>query len=244
LTEERRRVKAAAIDVDGTLTVARGNTLLDCHGVAAVRLLEGHGVPVALISGNSVPVVTGLSLYLGASGPALGENGCVAFYRGGLHHFCSGKPPRELVEEVKALGFEESWQNRFRFHEVALVPRVRGSGLREIVERAARLAEKWGFKAIWSGYALHIQPPGGGKGTGLRGAAKLLGVREEDFLAVGDGENDVPMLEAAGVAGAPGDASEEAKRVADIVASSPGARGTLEIVALVLGVDPLDVTVC
>ncbi len=238
------KVKAAALDVDGTLTVERGNTLLDCSGVTAVRLLESHGVRVSLISGNSVPVVTGLSLYLGATGPALGENGCVAYYRGSIYHFCEGKPPRELVEAVKSLGFEESWQNRFRFHEVALIPRVRGREALSLVEKASAIISEWGYRAVWSGYALHVQPPGGGKGTGLRGAARLLGVSEREFLAVGDGENDVPMLAAAGVSGAPADASEEAKRVASIVASRPGARGTLEIVARVLGVEPGEVTGC
>lgn len=238
------QVKAAAIDVDGTLTVARGNTLLDCNGIAAVRLLEEKGVKVVLISGNSVPVVTGLSIYLGASGPSLGENGCVAYYNGVIHHFCEGKPPRELINEITALGFKESWQNKFRFHEAALIPKERGSGVETIVERAVKLAEKWGFTAIWSGYALHIQPPGGGKGTGLRGAAKLLGLSEESFLAIGDGENDVPMLRAAGVSGAPGDASDEAKRVASIVAKAPGARGTLEIVSKVLGVRLREIPVC
>jgi len=50
---------------------------------------------------------------------------------------------------------------------------------------------------------------------------------------VGDGENDVEMLARSAVSGAPGDASRQAKMAASIVASSPGASGTLEIISRV-----------
>lgn len=231
------KVRAAAIDVDGTLTVARGDTKLDCCGITAVRVLESRGIKVSLISGNSLPVVAGLSVYLGASGPALGENGCVAFYRGEVIHVCNGRPDEGLVEELKSLGFVESWQNRFRFHEVALVPEDPSKRRdRSFIESAIRLVESWGFKAVWSGYALHVQPPGGGKDAGLRAAARILGLDPGDFLAIGDGENDVPMLKIAGVSGAPGDASREAKEAAGIVANLPGAKGAMEIISKVLGI--------
>ncbi len=47
---------------------------------------------------------------------------------------------------------------------------------------------------------IEILPPGANKGEGLRTLAGWSGIPVEKFIAVGDGMNDLPMLEAAGFA--------------------------------------------
>ena len=56
---------------------------------------------------------------------------------------------------------------------------------------------------------------GANKGTGLRNMAAHFGIPVEQTLAMGDGGNDVPMLEAAGIGVAMGNALEEVKAAAE-----------------------------
>jgi len=90
------RIKVVAADVDGTLTVRRGNLLLSLEAVEAIRELEARGITVVLASGNSVPVTAGLARYIGARGPSVAENGCVVFHGGERIHVCRGRPPSSL----------------------------------------------------------------------------------------------------------------------------------------------------
>lgn len=55
------------------------------------------------------------------------------------------------------------------------------------------------------------------KGVGLRKLAEFYGIKREEIVAFGDGENDIALLEFAGKGIAPANAREEVKRVADIV---------------------------
>jgi len=56
----------------------------------------------------------------------------------------------------------------------------------------------------------------GHKGTGIRQMANYYQVPIEDTVAIGDNFNDVPMLEAAGLAIAMGNAAEEVKKICDV----------------------------
>ncbi len=60
--------------------------------------------------------------------------------------------------------------------------------------------------------------PGVDKGSGLRRLCDLLGVDIRRVMAVGDSDNDIPMLEAAGFGVAMGNASAQVKAVADWIA--------------------------
>ncbi len=57
----------------------------------------------------------------------------------------------------------------------------------------------------------------GGKGTGLKKVAELYGVPIEKTIAIGDSQNDISMLKAAGLAIAVGNARADVKAVADYV---------------------------
>lgn len=74
---------------------------------------------------------------------------------------------------------------------------------------------------LWSDpELLQIMHPSASKAAALRYVADHYGVKLENVLAIGDATNDVPMLEAAGIAVAMDNACEAAKRVADWVAPS------------------------
>jgi Cof subfamily protein (haloacid dehalogenase superfamily) len=60
--------------------------------------------------------------------------------------------------------------------------------------------------------------PGVDKGSALRKLCQILDVDPKRVLAIGDSENDIPMMQAAGFAIAMGNATEHVKAVADWIA--------------------------
>jgi 5-amino-6-(5-phospho-D-ribitylamino)uracil phosphatase len=72
---------------------------------------------------------------------------------------------------------------------------------------------------------IQIMDAGSSKGAALRLVAKHYGVPMDQVMALGDAVNDVPMLEAAGVAVAMDNAHPDVKAVADWVAPSNNDHG-------------------
>jgi len=229
------RFKLVLSDVDGTITVRRGSLLLCLEAVRAIRELESSGVVVSLVTGNSVPVAAGLARYVGASGPVVAENGCTVFYRGILHHACRGKPPSELEERLVERGFRASWQNPYRHHDLAFLPpgdMEPSEAMRIIMEESEALG--WRGRILWTGFAFHVAPPEASKASGAGLAARLVGASLDEAIALGDGENDLELLRAAGYSAAPSDAEESVRREADYIAGEPGGRGFAEVAKLIL----------
>jgi phosphoglycolate phosphatase (TIGR01487 family) len=227
------RIKLVATDVDGTLTERRGSLLVSIEAVKAIRILESRGIKVSLVSGNSLPIVAGLSRYLGASGPAIGENGCLVFFRGEIIHLCKGEPSRELMNRLRELGLVESWQNPFRIHDKAF--RIPSSlDPTNILEKVRELASQENMRVLWSGYAIHIQPQGGGKGNGIKMASRLLGISLSEIAVIGDGENDLDMFFPEAFKGCPSDADPKVKEHADYIAKYPGGKGFADFALRVL----------
>ncbi len=88
-------------------------------------------------------------------------------------------------------------------------------------EEFIELAERVGLKGInyyigWTAW-LDLAPQGVSKATGLQSVAQELGVGAEDVLAIGDGRNDVEMLQWSGRGVAMGQAPLEVQEAADDV---------------------------
>ncbi len=83
--------------------------------------------------------------------------------------------------------------------------------------------EEWKIASIrdactatrWNGDGLDIVARDGGKEKGIRRFLEDLGISPEQTIAFGDGENDVGMLQAAGIGVAMGNAVDAAKAAAD-----------------------------
>jgi len=72
---------------------------------------------------------------------------------------------------------------------------------------------------------IQIMHPGINKGTALKAVAEIYNVPMGQVMAIGDATNDVPMLEAAGVAIAMDNAGAPVKEVADWIAPSNNDHG-------------------
>lgn len=68
------------------------------------------------------------------------------------------------------------------------------------------------------------------KGTGLLALAAQLGISPEQTIAVGDADNDLPMLRAAGLAVAMGNANENARVASDVTVADNNHGGCAEAI--------------
>ena len=80
------------------------------------------------------------------------------------------------------------------------------------------------------GYNIEINAAGVDKGTGLMELGALLGIRPEEIMACGDGDNDIRMLELAGVGVAMGNAGENVKAAADYIAETNDHEGAAKAI--------------
>ena len=69
-------------------------------------------------------------------------------------------------------------------------------------------------------FYLEVIPRVINKGQGIRDICRTLGISPEEVIAFGDAANDIPMLEAAGMGVAMGNAAEAVKAAADRVTLS------------------------
>lgn len=95
--------------------------------------------------------------------------------------------------------------------------------LAHLVEGSARLTQ-----ALPD--ALELLPYGASKATALKVLLKDLKLNPEEVLAIGDGENDIEMIQLVGLGVAMGNANPKLKAVADAVVASNDADGVAEAV--------------
>lgn len=86
------------------------------------------------------------------------------------------------------------------------------------------------------GYNIEINAAGVNKGKGLVELGELLGIRREEIMACGDGDNDVAMLEEVGFGVAMENAEEKVKEAADYITGTNDEDGVADaIVKFVFG---------
>jgi Cof subfamily protein (haloacid dehalogenase superfamily) len=86
---------------------------------------------------------------------------------------------------------------------------------------------------------VEVLPPGTSKGTALKALLKELKVDPEHVLAIGDAENDLEMIQLAGIGVAMGQAEQRVKDAADFVVASNAEDGAAEALErFALGIEP------
>ncbi len=74
--------------------------------------------------------------------------------------------------------------------------------------------------ARWHSSAIDIIPKGGGKADGILATLEKHGLRKDEVIAFGDGDNDLTMMELAGIGVAMGNGTDRLKAEADYVTAS------------------------
>ena len=225
-TRERRLYRAVVTDVDGTLTDA--SRRLDPVALAQVRRLEDAGVPVLLATGNVLPIALALYRSLGLTGPIVAENGGMLYRRtpqgkDRVERLADPRLARQAFRRLVAAGLpvRRLFTDRWRESEVALEPTV-------AVQRIRRALGRIPVEVESTGYAVHLMERGVGKLPTLARALGYLGLTVQDCVVLGDGDNDVPMLRAAGFGVSFASASRRARRAARYVTRAKYSAGFVE----------------
>ena len=222
-------IKVVATDVDGTITDCK--EALDVEAITAIRELEKNGIRVMLCSGNALCVLKALGRYIGCTGPLVCENGGVVEYKGKMWVLSQNRRAADIVKALRETygdRVEESWSNRYRFVDMAIIRNMDFEGVKSVVGRFG------GMKVIDSGFAYHILDENVNKGKALSKAISILGVEPAAVAGVGDSTTDIELLEACGLKCAVANGDKGVKEIADYVAKEPFGEGFAEIAQMIL----------
>ncbi len=182
--------------MDGTITDP--SRRIDTGAIECIRSLVDDGIEVVLASGNTSCFMDALCKMIGTGGTFIAENGGV--YRightGTLHINGDQGVSSTALEIVQAYyrkkGIELDLYNpTYRYTDLAFARTVPA-------EEVAQVLAGQTVQVIDTGFAIHLQAEGISKGTALLALARDMGLSPKDFFAIGDGINDVQMLEWAG----------------------------------------------
>lgn len=222
-------MKAIALDIDGTITNYTRKVCISA--IKAIREAENVGVPVILATGNNITYTQTTSTIIGCSGGSIAENGGVI-----------SKSP--YPGDFKVLGDKDKCENAFnhlkkelegqypinltydsdiRISEIAIDRTFSGDIAREILK-------DFDIAVYDTGFALHFSDPNVSKGKGLEILANEKKIKTEDILAVGDSENDIPLINSAGIKVAVDNADNKLKNVADYITKEKYGDGVLEAI--------------
>lgn len=238
------RIRIVVADIDGTITETLYSYRLSTRVVELLRRLEDRGYRVVLASGNSVPMVAGLARYLGVSGGVVAENGGAVFYEEEIEWLCDDETSERLEALLESIytryreALTPSWQNRFMKCSKALKKREPSVSLEKVAReiRSLMVSERLGdYEVSCSKFAIHINPPGSTKSSGVERLLEIHGVSWDEVLAVGDSENDIDMLARAGIGCLVGDVPEDMRSGVRCVSRRRAGEGFIEIVESVLG---------
>ncbi len=247
--------RLVALDIDGTLVDEFSRMPKRVRD--AVRRVVDADVPVVLATGRSwlatQPIFDALGL---PPGRAISSNGAVVVDYPPLETIHEERfDPSDSLRRISELaphalvGVEEGmkWRVSRPFPEGELMGEVRISTLEEMSSRPVSrivlrdpdsteekfmdLTRRLGLHEVsyfigWSAW-LDIAPKGVDKASGLERVIAHLGVAREDVLAIGDGRNDIEMLQWAGRGVAMGNAPSDVKAVADHVTGAFHDGGTV-----------------
>jgi 5-amino-6-(5-phospho-D-ribitylamino)uracil phosphatase len=88
----------------------------------------------------------------------------------------------------------------------------------EKLKQIRETVDSWGTLEITNSHPCNIElnPLGVSKASGVEAVCQLLGITMAEVIAMGDSENDITMIRAAGLGVAMGNAQDEVKRIANI----------------------------
>ena len=223
-------VPPLVLDIDGTLTDE--NRRIDPRVFERLRAWDA---PVVFATGKALPYPIALCEFLGLPVVVIAENGGVVCLDTAkceeLVVAGDREGARAVADDYRTAGYDLGWGevdlvNRWRETELAVSRESPLSPLREI-------ATTHGLDVVDTGFAYHVKSPEVDKGQGLEIVAERLGRTPEEFVAVGDSENDAETFAVAGRSFAVANADATAKARADHVTDAAYFDGVLEALRLV-----------
>jgi hydroxymethylpyrimidine pyrophosphatase-like HAD family hydrolase len=203
-------LRILALDFDGTIAV---EDRLDRDSAEAIREARAAGLLVVLVTGRRLAELDALVLEPDLFDAIVGENGAVLRFLAEPSPIVLGRAPDpELLFELERSGIQHRHGQCVIEAEADTAPRVQHA--------IHLLGLPLGIS--FNHGRLMVLPHGITKGTGLNEALWRLRASAHNALAIGDGENDHPLLEACEFGAAVAWGHESLKRAADHVIAGDG----------------------
>lgn len=236
-------IKAAFFDIDGTLFSHTIHAIPESTR-RTVNLLREKGIKVFIATGRSLKETKRVPLgdmkfdgYVTLNGqicldaeekilfeaPIKGEDGAYL-----LDAFVNKKFPLAIVEKDRIYinYIDDSVIRAQKSVNIPLLPikEYQGAPIYQFIgymnrEETGKIAPKIPNCKItrWYDEGIDIISKDGGKANGIQKVLEFYGMTKEEIIAFGDSDNDMDMLEFAGIGVAMGNAEESVKAVADYV---------------------------
>jgi hydroxymethylpyrimidine pyrophosphatase-like HAD family hydrolase len=215
------RFRVLACDYDRTLAT---NATASDAALDALRAVAASGRRLVLVTGRTLAELLNVFTELTAFDLIVVENGAVIVVpETGEQQPLAEPIPARLLRELRDRGLE----NIVVGSVICAVSATQFELVQEVVGELG-LGD---LELIINRDSLMVTPPGVNKGSGLRAAVAELGESLAATVAVGDGENDLPLVGEAGVGVAVVNAVEELKALADIVLDEPNGAGIVKLCA-------------
>lgn len=211
---------ALASDYDGTLAydgMVREST------IEALEAMRGSGRKLLLVTGRQLEELLEIFPRPELFDQIVAENGAVLYCPQTRESRLLAEPvPQGLPETLRARGITRMGVGRsvvatWRPHECIVLDTLRDMGLDRQI--------------IFNKDAVMVLPTGVNKASGLNAALEEMKLSRHNIVAVGDAENDLPMLMQCECGVAVDNALESVKRKADIVTKGDHGAGVEELIA-------------
>jgi hypothetical protein len=202
-----KKIKAFAVDIDGTLTEDGGGAV-HLAALAKLRQLERLGYNVIYVTGRSSIEAYVLAVFGGTTKIAVGENGGAITVAPQGHKLLASK-------EKCLQGYELLKKSLDGVQEKPVFPRMTEVVLLRTfdIKQGQKILDEHHLALYLSDskYAFHINEKGVDKGRGLQEALKVLKTDPQETIAIGDSETDIPMYDICGSSVALGHAKDNVK---------------------------------
>jgi HAD superfamily hydrolase (TIGR01484 family) len=227
------------LDLDGTTVVSKGDALPSRKVIGAVKKAQGK-VHVAVATGRNSQQAKPATEALELHGPSVFNGGAeiinLTNHEIVYREVISTQTLRKLVKvslpfKYKIYIEEEAYTSRITSPDditveaaKLLIEAVDTKSVAEIFKKIETVAGTIAHTATsWSDgdvVDIHVTNEHATKKHGVERLIAHLGIDKKSVLAIGDGHNDIPLLEAAGTKVAMGNAPDEVKAIADFIAPS------------------------
>lgn len=217
------RYLALATDYDGTLA-HEGH--VDEETVAALRRLAATGCKLILVTGRQLGDLERVFPGFGVFDRIIAENGAVvANPSTGQVRTVADPPPAELVSALEKAIVRPLYRGRVVL--ATIEPN-------DAIARDAIAQVGVDFQVILNKGSVMILPAGIDKASGLRAALDELAIPASQIVAVGDAENDQPLLQMAGFGVAVSNALDSLRQDAELVTRADHGAGVRELIDMLL----------
>lgn len=207
-----------ATDYDGTLA---HDGVVDDLTVAALDRLRASGRKMVLVTGRHLPDLRNVFPRLELFDLVIVENGGVLYNPATRQEqlLCVPRNERFLATLTKRnipYSAGRTIVATWRPYDSAVLDTIRDLGLDLYV--------------IFNKESVMVLPSGVNKGTALQVALEELGMSLHNAVAVGDAENDLPLMRASAVSAAVANALPSVQQCADIILEKPRGAGVTELI--------------